>query len=213
MKTCLQLSIIVGCLVFSCFARAESPVVTGSPSSTPPSSVPSRETPSIEGGATGAVTAPSTKKYYQWYGWQTLISDAASLTLLVAGGKTDDLDTRAGLVTASVGTFALGPPIIHWAHGQPLRSLGSLALRVGPPIAAVALFVDAMEGNHSDGVAHLEMISGILLATLFVPTAIVLDSAALAYKEVPPPNQAFRFAPAIVPIQSGSLVGVKGIFW
>lgn len=213
MKTCLQLSIIVSCLFLSCFARAESPVVSGSPSSSPPPSAPSRETPPTEGGATASQTAPSTKKYYQWYGWQTLISDAASLSLFIAAAKTDDLDTRGGLVTASVGTFALGPPIIHLMHGQPLRSLGSFALRVGPPIAAVALFADGMDGNHSDGVAHLEIVSGILIATLFVPTAIVLDSAALAYKEVPPPNQAVRFAPTIVPIQSGSLVGVQGIFW
>lgn len=76
-----------------------------------------------------------------WYGWQVLIADGVGLTLfLTADGE------RPGQLWAALGTYALGGPIVHASHGQGLRALGSLGLRVAGAVGGAAAFVS--EGCH-----------------------------------------------------------------
>jgi hypothetical protein len=72
------------------------------------------------------------------YGWVLGIPDGASLALgaasfgVAVGAKSSD--GWLPLAGAAVGTYALGSPIVHMAHGYPLRGLADLGIRVGAPL-------------------------------------------------------------------------------
>jgi len=109
----------------------------------------------------------------RWYGWQTLLVDGAALGFASTGS---DL---------SVGIYALGGPVVHWAHGNTWRGVGSLVLRVGAPLALGAAFGYGCEasGNSDGDMGCLGAeIGGAMLG---VVGAIVVDSAVLARDTVP----------------------------
>jgi hypothetical protein len=69
-----------------------------------------------------------------WYGWQTMLFDAGAFAWLLAW--------RAPVwpvVAVSVTSYALGPPIDHFAHGSAAKGLADLALRVALPLAGFGL--------------------------------------------------------------------------
>lgn len=65
-----------------------------------------------------------------WYGWQVLLVDAAAFVPLALG----DGDWQG---YAWLGTYELGGPLVHAAHGRGWRALGSLGLRVGATLAGI----------------------------------------------------------------------------
>lgn len=117
-----------------------------------------------------------------WYGYQTLLVDAASLTVgaiaLSHRGEihADRLGSTAltlGLI-ASVGYLA-GPPALHALHGRPMRATGSLALRVGlPAVAAIASYVLLVVALGHDCTACAYAIPVVGGAALVTP--IVIDA-------------------------------------
>jgi hypothetical protein len=75
-----------------------------------------------------------------WYGWQTLTTDGAALALLLAAGATTQSSNAAGAFgLASLGTYALGGPIVHLTHDRPGTAVGDLVVRVAVPIATTLL--------------------------------------------------------------------------
>jgi hypothetical protein len=70
-----------------------------------------------------------------WYGWQTLIVDAASLGALFAAPAAG-YPWTARLRPLGAGAYLIGGPIVHVAHGRWGRALASLSLRTGLPIVA-----------------------------------------------------------------------------
>src|SRR5689334_1053511 len=76
------------------------------------------------------ITKPATKQ--EWYGWQILASDAATLAttgLLLGTLKNEDygqFNFYAGYLVAA--------PTIHLAHGNVGTALGSFGLRAGLPL-------------------------------------------------------------------------------
>jgi hypothetical protein len=46
---------------------------------------------------------------------------------------------RTALALVSVGAYGLGPPAIHFVHGDLAKGIGSIALRVGMPVAGFGL--------------------------------------------------------------------------
>jgi hypothetical protein len=141
----------------------------------------------------------------RWYGAQTLIADGASLALLVAGrdsSKTIELGV-AGLL--------LAPPIIHWAHGNVGKGFGSLALRILPPIVAVALIVDGGGFESSSRKSDIEVDLGVIVALAWIPTAIAVDAAVLAYDDVPV-KSAVTWRPGFSLVRGGATVGAGGTF-
>jgi len=71
-----------------------------------------------------------------WYGWQTLGTDGVAAMLASGALATGGDETFWGL---SIGTFALGAPIVHVAHGRPLVALGDFVLRLGVPFVGMFL--------------------------------------------------------------------------
>lgn len=68
------------------------------------------------------------------YGWQTLTTGGAalalsSMTISATNGCEGGGDGVAVLAVATVGTCAVGAPIVHFSHGNAGRGFGSLALR------------------------------------------------------------------------------------
>jgi len=72
----------------------------------------------------------------RWYGWQILVSDAASLTFGLASSQ--GWPAAAGYLVA--------PPLIHVFHGQGTRALASAGMRIGLPLVGYAI---AVEGGRS----------------------------------------------------------------
>ena len=97
----------------------------------------------------------------RWYGWQTLLADGSAL--LLASG-------------ASVPVYVLGGPVIHWAHGNGWRGVGSLSLRVGAPVVFAAALVSTCDGGGEYGCLG-EAILGVVFG---VVTAVAVDAAVLA---------------------------------
>jgi hypothetical protein len=72
-----------------------------------------------------------------WYGWQTLTIDAAAVGVLILGATSDR--TALPFAEAAAGAYAIGPPIVHFAHGNVGKGLGSLALRLLGPLVGYEL--------------------------------------------------------------------------
>jgi len=81
-----------------------------------------------------------------WYGWQVLIVDLAALSAAIAADRTHSFP----LGGVAVFSYGLVSPLMHARSGG-WRALGSLALRVGLPLAGMLATSDmSCGGNHSD---------------------------------------------------------------
>lgn len=147
------------------------------------------------------------REYSRWYGWQTLLSDSAALTLLFAVGAVDLGDGAGKFVGASLGMYLTGGPVIHATHGNWGRAAGSLGLRVGAPLLGGALGSSLEECSSGEDFCGLA--GAVLGGTLGILTAVTVDSAALARETV-------RDPPLIVPSvrtgRSATWVGISGRF-
>ncbi len=122
----------------------------------------------------------------RWYGWQNLLVDGGSVVLGVA------LRSPA----AFAASYALGGPIVHWAHGHVGKGFASLGLRVGLPFVAglIGFAIDASSHNCHSSDFCVDGLAGLVVGSfLGYVGAVVVDSAALANERVPreppPPPQ------------------------
>ena len=69
-----------------------------------------------------------------WYGWQILVTDSASVAVFTAGASA----SRTSLLVLGLAGYLAAAPIVHLAHGRPGAAVGSLAIRVLLPILGVA---------------------------------------------------------------------------
>jgi hypothetical protein len=157
----------------------------------------------------------------RWYGWQTLITDGTSIAMLVGGAGTKEPGTWIAL---SGLTYALGGPIVHWAHGNGGKGAASLGLRLGLPVGLGFVgygLGSAMSGGSGYGGAIMAGLGFVL----GFPAAIAIDSAALAREDVEddegadgaqakvePKRPAFQMAPDLQTSHTGAQVGVRGTF-
>jgi hypothetical protein len=84
--------------------------------------------------------APASSVGPTWYGWQTLMADAADLGLLLvaletSNGSGSDGNSGSHAAAALGAAFFIAPaPLIHLAHGQGARAGISFGLRLGLPL-------------------------------------------------------------------------------
>lgn len=162
---------------------------------------------------------PSTRRKVDYYGWQILLTDVASVAAGVAVGKDDHPDKGFAVFG---GGYVLGGPIVHLSHGNPGRAVGSLALRVGlPALGAWALFgpepechdTPETEGSCGEDVIA-RAVGGTLLALVGMTTASLLDWTVmgLSIEEVPV-EPGLTLVPQVSAGGGGSLqFGVLGRF-
>jgi hypothetical protein len=148
--------------------------------------------------ATPYVPRPPVEEDTEWYGWQTLVADGASLIVLptLAGfSKSPELGVLAGA------GYLLAPPFIHGAHGRWGIFAASLGLRLGMPLALAGLgaLVDGdCRGDFCLPVgAAIGFVSGVI-------GAVVLDASVLSYEKVSSTSEARR---------TQQQRGVRGIAW
>ena len=134
----------------------------------------------------------------RWYGWQTLIADAPSVTAFLAGVSMAGNGNRGGSTLAWAGIlgYELAPSIVHFSHGNPGRGFASLGIRFGMPLAGAFIGASLASGCNRS----LCEASGIGVGALLgMGGAIAIDAAVLAYDD-PRPFQARRRI--IVPLAS-----------
>lgn len=138
-----------------------------------------------------------TREAGRWYGYQTLLADAASLTIgaVAFSHRGDPYAGRFGSTALTLGLIAgagylLGPPGVHALHGRTSEAESSLTLRFGLPAAAAllsfGLYVVGSGGNCNACIYAIPVVGGAA-----VVTPIVID--ALSRDRVEPRGFAFRF--------------------
>lgn len=125
----------------------------------------------------GAPATETASAEPHWYGWQTLVADGAGVTMALGLGIPALTAEQTGLLFVAPVGVALGPPIVHWAHGQlgaGFLSLGMRAASAGIP----AVIAAAGQGSGEFDAAFPAILTGVVL---YVVTVIV-DAAVLAYE-------------------------------
>jgi hypothetical protein len=164
-------------------------------------------------------TAPTPKM--RWYGWQTLLADAASCTIAIAGGVVSGADSSrgsrtAGDVVSGVGGagYFLGAPIVHAAHGQWGSAAESFVLRLGLPLGgalAGGLLGLAACGSSSGEVPCPAVVAGVGAVAGAIAAPFV-DAFAVAYEPVPRVSHEAAVAPTVSIVRGGGSVGLVGQF-
>ena len=203
--------------LFAPFARAEE---------APPEViiVPSTEAPVIVLPAQPAPPLPP-KTHEEWYGYQTLIADGASVAAMIGGASFANDRVAERLLLAGGLGYVFGGPIVHWMHGNMGPGFGSLGLRVGAPL--VGLFWGAVIGAAAD--THGSEADSVAVGSAIgflggMAGAMLVDAALLAYEKVPGerPLESAKLVPAKPPLRlvpqlsigrvGGATVGLSGLF-
>lgn len=155
-----------------------------------------------------ATRAPTTES--RWYGWQTLIADGASLTLLTAAGFARSGPT-AGVAVAG---YVLAAPIVHFAHGNVGRGFGSFGIRVGSPIVCTLIGAAAGSGKGNSDILDTGALGGAVIGFFVgMGAAIAIDASLLAREQVPVERAgALRITPIVAPSAHGGIVGAAAVF-
>jgi hypothetical protein len=168
---------------------------------------------------------PSRRTEWRWYGAQTLFVDGVSIAAILLGAATRANRDRDGMSGSLLGVgstgVVFGAPIVHWVHGHVGKGFGSLGLMVVPPLVALGMLIDGMGGldfgdsntptHHSKSDAETFVGAAILIA--WIPTAVAVDAACLAYEEVPARERpSVAWAPRVSLVRGGGTLGAGGTF-
>lgn len=142
------------------------------------------------------------KSETEHYGLQSAAFDVASLGIAAAALSTNS----EGLGYVSLGTYLVGSPIVHLAHGEPLRALGSLGLRAAVP---------TISGFVAVGISGEKGLGGLFPAAIGVgigaAVAMVIDDVLLAQHEVRP-EPTIAFSPGFDPFKKEATLNLSGTF-
>jgi len=156
----------------------------------------------------------------RWYGWQTLIVDASAVVVMagyaVASDKWRDNAFTMALGATVLGTYVLGGPIVHAAHGYWSTGFESLALRVGLPLggalAGFGLGVIACGGTGGDGDVPCAAIPAAVVGGAGMIAAPLIDAFALAYEPKATESAGAFAVPVVSWVPGGASAGLAGRF-
>lgn len=144
------------------------------------------------------------------YAWQTLLVDGSALGLMVTG-----LAVREPAVTwTGVGSYALGPAIVHVTHGNVANAVISGGMRiVGPPLLGAAGFGVGWAIGGADW-------GGLLLGSAFAFVgvlggyvgAVAVDAGVLAKETVPAKATGLAIVPTFQATSQSARLGFAGQF-
>jgi hypothetical protein len=145
------------------------------------------------------------KRKLEWYGWQTVTSDVASLAIAVWEPN------ATGRRIALAGYLAV-PPVLHLAHSNYAQGLGDLGLRLlAPTTGALVGFLGGVAGckGHMDCARLPTMVGG----GVGIVAASVLDATLFAVKRAPRhADVAVRWRPVVLAGKSDARIGIAGTF-
>ena len=145
-----------------------------------------------------------------WYGWQPLAGDlmAAGVFTLGAAGESGNVELAGAAI------FPLAAPLIHLAHGHPLRALGSFGLRLAVPIGG--FFLGASVQPMFDKNCAQEELCGlggaIIGGRAGTLVAAVIDDGVLSWDEKPAASFVERIAPSVAVRGNSGLLALRGTF-
>ncbi|HQY62148.1 MAG TPA: hypothetical protein PK141_12190 [Polyangiaceae bacterium] len=205
---------------------APAPVVQtvpfGAPAAAPvpaPVSAPATPTRAAPSSAPAEGEGEERPKPGQWYGYQTLAVDAGALALVAMSVRAESGE----VALAALGTYVIGPPIVHFAHGNVAKGFGDLGLRVGLPVggALVGAGLGCVLGGCAGGdFAGLAAAFGALVGGASGGvTAMILDWALLSREPGRQPRERkdarrwpVSLTPSLAVTPTGGAMGVGGVF-
>ena len=157
-----------------------------------------------EQAGSGAQTYEGTLR---WYGWQSLATDAAAAGLLGAWIHSEGNTVQLVTGISCAGLYFLGGPTVHLVNGNRGRSLASLLIRGGLPLAlgtaSYVVFKDPTSQDNLNGWWSFMM--GVGAGMVLAP---IIDSAALGWERVPPTSRSWT--PSVIPASGGATFGLAG---
>lgn len=163
----------------------------------------SAEPPVVGAPYVAEAVAPAREPERRWYGWQIIIADVASTTVLFT--LVDKIQGYAFL------PYVVLAPSVHIANGNPLTSLASVGVRFGIPVVGLligAAFAGGCTGSSEECLAGpaYGMLAGMV-------GAMAVDASVLAYDEPPRrKHKASTFVPTMAVDRRGARVGLVGSF-
>lgn len=152
-----------------------------------------------------------------WYGWQVLVADAASATIMGAAlALTPDRgssNVNAGFFFAGVGAHAVAAPAVHLANGELGRAAGSLGMRVGATTLGFALGVAMAPGCGEEKMCFNALGGGFIGGLVGMVTASALDASVLAYKRDARQQATLSIAPELDPARNAYGVRLVATGW
>jgi hypothetical protein len=172
-------SLSLALMLMAAEARADEPITENTELSPTPA-------PTPQASPAEALIAPPSRTPEAldevWYGWQTLVADAAALATGIAGGVANS-GPVAGL---AYGGYVLAPPIVHWTHGKVGIGFASLSLRVFAPPGMLligALFGGLANHQSPESGAAIGAMTGLIAG--YIGT-VVIDAALFGYEKQQP---------------------------
>ncbi len=167
-----------------------------------------------------------------WYGWETLVLDAASTTMVVIGTAMSNSNAEAGLVFVGATSYVFSPMFLHIAHGRWRIGLADFGLRLG---AVVTLgTIGALIGSTQEpGPSSVSCATGFcnspqpavdpgllglgIGAAIGVATASIIDATLFARDKPAPIKEdgsygALTWSPTFSPVAHGATAGVVARF-
>jgi len=144
-----------------------------------------------------------------WYGWQTLVADGGTLAATFVLAATAPSDAALAPLTFIAG-YTLAAPIVHFAHGNALRGLASIGVRLVTPslatLAGHAIDGEQVKGYWNDG-ASIGLLGGMFAAS-------VVDATFLAWDEsvIVPAKRSATIEPRLSVTAKGASAGLAGAF-
>jgi hypothetical protein len=153
------------------------------------------------------------KRVRLWYGWQTLLVDAAAFGTALAGYGTNDFNANPTSTIGIVG-YIFGPPIVHWFHGHAGKGAIDLGARILGPLVLGGLgyLIGLPISDNASNVA-----GGIGLGIGYLGI-VTVDAAVFAFEATYDTESARRASPklfALPRIQlrpGGATAGFDGTF-
>ncbi|MGH7283824.1 MAG: hypothetical protein ACRELY_20045 [Polyangiaceae bacterium] len=171
---------------------------------------------------------PTVVTEHRWYGWQNLSSDGVALTLFVVAGETSPYGGRTLFwmnppwAIAGASVFALGGPIVHLAHGHPLRAIGSLVMRAAMSSALALPIVVGGERTRTSGVdggENANVYDGFaaIFAIFGAAGAVAIDATIMSREEKrvvvePQASRSFSVVPDVAVRPGAGTLGLRGTF-
>lgn len=122
-----------------------------------------------------------------WYGWQTLLTDAAATGLLYSATQfpNEDGALPGVLAVAGLATYLLGGPIVHAIHGGHVgRSLAARALLpvAGVPIGFAIYALVHTRSSDQCGCGLASLGAGVIGLGVGMIAASAVDAAVFAFE-------------------------------
>lgn len=177
--------------------------------------------------ATDAPEAPATSQATpkeeegsrkEWYGYQTLLVDAAAGASFAFAGAAEKVQfapaVQGAWVVLGLSSYAVVSPLVHVLNHEPGRGIGSLAIRLAMPAMSSFVGFAASSGcNPSHTPFNFCRLEGWAIGMgVGMLAASIVDASALAWKSAPKPIEKTSISPDVRITSQGAIIGATGRF-